>query len=455
MVTDGEAPQTAPIATATTPLLATSRLLVKDLFPIHSWQPRAGRDEHFLSWKSGVRQLHAAFGVTDVQLAAAVQYYSKLRNIDTSTETDGPSTRASVERAAVHDNQWAAWQRINTAIYWHVLPSVNVETAHKLRDQRKLDTLYQGHLADGVGLLAWLESFVDASGPRTQKTLRRAIGQAKLPGTATRTKLNQHAEQLFQVWSLINGNDATSIESLSDYWGELLESMPVAPEGEQGHILVALRTWLVGQVAVLEDAALARLSAYATYDTGMDAILKQAQLYGLHAGATVAQPALVFLGADGTLVHDLCGLVEPPAPASGINALTNNGSGHIPATPATPRSVNECAYCDSWFCKSSKTGGQASCVCRWNSTFDVEGSTAIGAGAKRFIRAARKWHEANKAATTMKGVRFTVSVGASGGKGGKGRGAGGGRGQGGRGGAASGGSVAAIASMRQLLPKNL
>ena len=94
MVTAGEAPLNAPLATATTPLFATSRILATDLFPIHTWQPRAGRDENLPRWKAGVRRLHAAFGVTESQLAHAVQYFSNLRYGAISLDIDEPGLHA-------------------------------------------------------------------------------------------------------------------------------------------------------------------------------------------------------------------------------------------------------------------------------------------------------------------------------------------------------------------------
>ena len=192
MVTAGEAPLNAPLATATTPLFATSRILATDLFPIHTWQPRAGRDENLPRWKAGVRRLHAAFGVTESQLAHAVQYFSNLRYGAISLDIDEPGLHASIERAAALDEQWGAWQRINTAIYWHILPSVEVSTAHAQHDQRVLNTLHKGHLADGVGLLAWLTSFVEASSPLLRPmSAGRALAALRLVQSAARSFLSR------------------------------------------------------------------------------------------------------------------------------------------------------------------------------------------------------------------------------------------------------------------------
>jgi hypothetical protein len=165
MVTAGENSLRAPLATATAPLFAISHIAATDLFHIRTWQPRAGRDKNLPHWKAGVRQLHAAFGVTESRLARAVEYFTSLRIVATSPGIDSPGAM-SMERATVLDEQWAAWQRINTAIYWHVLPSLDISTARQLEDQRILDSLYEGPLANGVGLLAWLESFVEATGPQ-------------------------------------------------------------------------------------------------------------------------------------------------------------------------------------------------------------------------------------------------------------------------------------------------
>ena len=45
------------------------------------------------------------------------------------------------------------WQRVNTAIYWHVVPSLIIDGVHERADLSIVDTLVKGHRAHGRALV--------------------------------------------------------------------------------------------------------------------------------------------------------------------------------------------------------------------------------------------------------------------------------------------------------------
>jgi hypothetical protein len=138
-------------ATAHSPLFATSTLLAKDLFPIEVWCPRSGRDQQYPKWEAGVRRLLYAFGVDEAELRSGMERVAHLLQGANGISGGASATRLSAKEAAALDEECASWQRVNTALFWHVLPSLNVDTEHHLRDTRKIDTLYERKLADGLG----------------------------------------------------------------------------------------------------------------------------------------------------------------------------------------------------------------------------------------------------------------------------------------------------------------
>lgn len=122
------------------------------------------------------------------------------------------------------------YQAVNTAIFWHLLPSLDLSGPHCLHDERFVDSLVLRKLADGQRLCSSgaTATFVDASAKSVQKALRQTVGATVLKPGSTRAHLNVHAEKLFQHWSLIEGHDAIEPVSLVDYWEEFLETLPAA-----------------------------------------------------------------------------------------------------------------------------------------------------------------------------------------------------------------------------------
>ena len=71
---------------------------------------------------------------------------------------------------------------------------------------------------------------MDASGKRTQKALRRKLSSRTLKTSASQTDITVHAERMYQMWLLLNNNNPDDPSDLADFWEELTETMPPAPE---------------------------------------------------------------------------------------------------------------------------------------------------------------------------------------------------------------------------------
>ena len=403
MVSVGEILRPPPaISTAQAPIFATSQLGPTQAFPIGKWRPRSGLDANYPHWKAGVRRLLAAYNVTEGELFSAMNTCRDL--LSGAVSISYTDERVALKEAECLDKAISAWQAINTAVFWHVLASVDLVSSYSPTDMRVIERLYNKQLADGVELLRYLNRFADTTSSRVQRQLKLSVGGGTLlPAPVTRAKLHHHAELLFQRWQLIKGNDPEVLSSLADYWHELQESLPTGPACTAAEL--ALASWLAKQVVVPQGRQ-PSVSAYPrlfqTFDSGLEALVDEAATLGLPAGTPVDRPALVFLGPDGQLVLDQCGGCDDDD-TSGLNAI--GGGGARFSGPPPGASVNKCKFCSSFYCQADDKGGAQHCICRWDSKDSLE---SCSRGGKRFVIMARRWHEANKSAPTLKGVRFTV-----------------------------------------------
>ena len=154
-----------------------------------------------------------------------------------------------------------------------------------------------------------------------------------------------------------------------------------------------------------------QVTLFTSYDTGMDALLARAKLLGVPQGADVKMDALVFLGPDGLPAEaDPCDEAAPGATLLPV-AASRSAAG---AKPQGEKKGN-CKFCDSWLCKSEEMGGKSKCICCWDSAFDL---TKLSAGAARYCKIVRRWHDQNRRAPTLKGVNFRVTPTSSGAAGG-------------------------------------
>ena len=131
---------------ANTPIMATATLKDAERFPIPRWNPRTGRTQTYAKWEIAVRELFNAFNVDYATFAKASP---------TIPSSNHHSFDDQVAAAAALD----AWQRINTAIYWHVRASLVLEGPSLLVDMRRITSMVAGRLADGCKLIAWANAF--------------------------------------------------------------------------------------------------------------------------------------------------------------------------------------------------------------------------------------------------------------------------------------------------------
>ena len=237
-----------------TPFLAKTTIPLAHRFPIPSWAPRSGRGIQHYKWWSAVRKLLAAYGLSPDSIYDEVPVESGA-SAHVSPLSPSPYTEYAPGGggggAGVTADERDAWLDVNTSLYWHVHPSVDIDGAHFLQDDRMLESFCSGLYADGRGLLRRLLQFVDASSPALQRALARKLAECTIDAKgATRSALNRHAEVLKQIWELIDGNDLDDPASLLNFWSDLVASMPTAPAESQ---LVAVRTWLANRIADTQD----------------------------------------------------------------------------------------------------------------------------------------------------------------------------------------------------------
>ena len=210
----GGAEITTPTSSAQTPLNARPLLATSDIaqhlrFPIPTWAVRGGRTmQHFL-WEQSIVKLAAAFGLTPEHL---LEDAPTLTSYTAQMAARPASTRAKVTVTEDMFNQHLLdWMAVNSAIYWHVLPSLDISGTHLLSDTRAVNRFYTVYtradgtgatVADGRGLIKWARKHVDKSSKEDQKRLQRSLGKASLKAGASRAQFNLHAEKLFQTWSL-------------------------------------------------------------------------------------------------------------------------------------------------------------------------------------------------------------------------------------------------------------
>jgi hypothetical protein len=205
------------------------------------------------------------------------------------------------------------------------------------------------------------------------------------------------------VWAQLDGSDRAQPYA---YYKYLVASFPTLPPVDY---VVQTRTWLLGR---LEAFQLGQALDLADPEDGIDAIVRHAVWLGLPKGvSTRASGALHLLHDD----DEPPPLLPPEADASDtLLALRQPKRGGQQDKRYKPQD-NDCDYCDAGACQSNKRGGPTKCICRWNSTFDLD---KIGRSNAKYCKLARKWHEANPSAPTLKNVRFTIKpTGAAGSKG--------------------------------------
>ena len=124
-------------------LFAHTAIPVSRLLPIRKWRPRDGRNRAFLHWLEDVERVLAAFCLridcVNEEPPPASSYSSSLTASSISHVAD--ATRAAAARAKgeqPEDARRRAWQRVNTSLYWHILPSILIDGPMEVQDSRLL-----------------------------------------------------------------------------------------------------------------------------------------------------------------------------------------------------------------------------------------------------------------------------------------------------------------------------
>ena len=111
----------------------------------------------YFKWHDAILKLAAAFGLTPDELSdelvseslnsvssPSTPGYSPFRDVVALRSADGTLRRLTTE-------ELDHWKSVNTALYWRILPSLNLDSAQLLSDMRKVNSFYSGRLADGCG----------------------------------------------------------------------------------------------------------------------------------------------------------------------------------------------------------------------------------------------------------------------------------------------------------------
>ena len=199
-------------------LLATSAPPASQLFPVPQWAVVSGLTASYHKWYSGVTQLLAALGLTWSFVASsppAVPHHEELL----ARHGSGRAAHdlAVRERMACID-VFERWQRLNTAFYWHLRPSLLIAGPDQLTDTRWIDTLFEGRVADGRTLCRWALDKVRYDGRDCQINLLRGLTTSELKAGTTCAQLKAHAIEMHEVWLLLQTSSPHTPGGLADLY---------------------------------------------------------------------------------------------------------------------------------------------------------------------------------------------------------------------------------------------
>ena len=284
-------------ATATQPLLATSQIPQHLQFPLTKWRPRTGLTMTQFKWRRDVNRLLAAFGL---QPSAVLEEQPQIHVASPPSRTY-PNTRIKTESDAADEqlvadqtDKVARWQRVNTAIYWHVLPSIEIDGAHFLDDSATVDSYSSGQLANGRGLVQWALGFVDVSEFAAQLLISNELGSVKLKADATLAQLAVHLQKMQQVWLLTTAATATTetdgAAALGQLYEYILRSMPTTYSNSAGMHLVSLRTWFADRVTEFKSGGGQLID---TFKKASQVLLRHGATLGVVSGTAVPEGNLL------------------------------------------------------------------------------------------------------------------------------------------------------------------
>jgi hypothetical protein len=269
----------------------------------------------------------------------------------------GTPTRADQDAATAAED----WFIINTAIYWHVLPSLILDGVDKRRDQEYIDTLVRGLRAHGRGLVTWADSKAKTTGIDMQTKLILKVQTSKLKEQASLVQLKQHYDYLYDNWELLTTSDRNDP---STFYSQLIISMPSKPEGSH---LDRLRIWFAGELRKWQSGA---LPTFASKDFVLDQLYEEGKMYGIPEGTLEPRSTLAGLdelpsGTTDTLLALYPGSRRTPRERQ-------PGAGRPPRGGGATEHDSKCGDCDAWCCKSATYGtSDEDCVCHHSSKFDI------------------------------------------------------------------------------------
>ena len=231
-------------------------------YPLPMIKPRAGRTQTTPLWEAALKELALALGLDPERLDAVPMSFAQFR-----------SSYSSVPLESLQ-HMWCSlvtrWQRANTALYWHVRASLQLDGPSLLADQRRLLAWCGPGRASGRSLVGWIRRLASLASEAAQVGLLVKLQSATLAPGSHVGRLEAFARDLYELWLQLAQSDPSSPRS---YWQRLLVAFPVKPEGSA---LVMLRVWLAG---ALEHELGQQFSL--NVDDGIDDLVRRATLLGV------------------------------------------------------------------------------------------------------------------------------------------------------------------------------
>ena len=205
--------------------------------PMVRWKPRDGFNETFVEFQLNLENLFNVHGVTNFMSSIPPLVTSPVKR-----------TKEADARVVAEAKALAQYQAINTSIYWHVVPALDVSGAARIRDLRKIQSFVSGTLADGKALIEWALGFASLASMDKQAELFITLRNKKLKSSATIEELDKFLHDTLDLWLLLAGSKRS--EPLG-YYKQLLVSLPTEPQqthlvNVRTHFAVELRKWTAG-----------------------------------------------------------------------------------------------------------------------------------------------------------------------------------------------------------------
>ena len=361
----------SPPPAANGSLFVTALPFAAQRYPLPLLVPREGRTSVFVRWEQGVRDLCVALGLDPATFGAP----------PAGVVQSAVAVPLSAKDLSALASALTEWQRANTALFWHVRASLNLDGTRFVSDTRTISRWVGQSLAHGQALVMWVRAFSDDTGEDAQQRLLDLLRSAKLAAGSHCGQLELHSRSMYELWLRVAGNDASRPFG---FWQALTMSLPAQPASS---VLSMLR---IHCSSILDDLKGGGALLYVDVDqSGIDQLLRRAKTYGLPDAPNGWQPPasntplLAYLGGRGG----------------------GGGAGGGGRKDRLTLKNNDCSFCDAFICKANQKGGKKFCVCIHTSTFDVSKASP---GTKRFIVMARDYHRAHPDVATLKGIKWKM-----------------------------------------------